>query len=70
MSQGISDVKALGKRELAVLECVAKGYSNKEIGKALGIAPGTVKSHMFHILSKLGAHNRIEALIAYGMQLS
>ncbi len=65
MSQGISDMKALSKRELAVLECVGKGYSNKEIGAELGIATGTVKAHMFAILSKLDARNRVEALIKY-----
>lgn len=49
-------------RELEVLELIAKGMGNKEIGNHLNIAEGTVKNHIRIILSKLGAHDRTQAL--------
>jgi two-component system nitrate/nitrite response regulator NarL len=47
-----------------VLRCVAAGQANKEIADALGISEGTVKSHVNHIMQKLGAHSRTDAAIA------
>jgi two-component system NarL family response regulator len=55
----------LSLRQLEVLKCVAMGMKNQEIGRALGITPGTVKLHVHAILRITGACNRIElALIA------
>jgi len=55
----------LSLRQLDVLKCVAMGLKNQEIGRALGITPGTVKLHVHAILRITGASNRIElALIA------
>jgi len=48
-------------RERAVLDLLARGERNKAIGSLLGIAEETVKSHVKHILSKLGATSRTEA---------
>ena len=48
-------------RELDVLKLIAKGKSNKEIGKVLGIAEVTVKLHVGHILTKLQANDRTQA---------
>jgi len=48
-------------RELEVLELVAKGYSDKQIGPMLGIAENTVKNHVRQILAKLNAQNRTHA---------
>src|SRR6266404_2151970 len=45
----------LSPRESEVLQCIAVGTSNKEIGAKLLIAEGTVKSHMKRLLEKLGA---------------
>jgi len=53
----------LSPRELAILRCVAGGYSNKEIGKALGISDGTVKNHLSEILRKLDARDRTHAVL-------
>ena len=52
----------LTKREQEVLEAMAAGKSNKEIGVALDISEGTVKVHMTHILEKLKVSGRTEAI--------
>jgi len=60
----------LTERELAVLRLVAGGYSNKEIGRALGISDGTVKNHITEILYKLDARDRTHAVLkAIGARL-
>jgi DNA-binding NarL/FixJ family response regulator len=53
----------LSPRELAILRCVAGGYSNKEIGRTLGISDGTVKNHLSDILRKLEARDRTHAVL-------
>jgi two-component system, NarL family, response regulator len=53
----------LTDRELEVLQLVAQGMSNLEIGAALSIAESTVKSNINRILSKLGAKDRTQATI-------
>ena len=52
----------LSQRECAILRLIGRGYSNKQIGKQLGIAFETVKSHAKNIYAKLGAGNRAEAV--------
>jgi DNA-binding NarL/FixJ family response regulator len=49
-------------RELLVLQKIAKGMSNKEIGSELGITEGTVKAHVTNILNKLNASDRTQAV--------
>jgi LuxR family maltose regulon positive regulatory protein len=53
----------LSQRELEVLQLLAAGASNQEIATALVVAPGTIKLHMSHILSKLGVKSRTQAII-------
>lgn len=53
----------LTKRELEVLRLMAGGYSNREIGDALGASEGTVKNHISSILSKMGVRDRIRAVL-------
>jgi len=53
----------LSRRECAILRLIGQGYSNKEIGQALGIAFETVKSHAKNIYGKLDAGNRAEAVV-------
>lgn len=55
----------LTRRELEVLELMAAGASNAEIADRLVISVGTVKSHVKHILRKLRAANRAEAVSRY-----
>jgi len=52
----------LTDRELEVLTQMAQGKSNKEIGVALGRTEATVKVHVLHILQKLDAADRTEAV--------
>jgi DNA-binding NarL/FixJ family response regulator len=53
----------LTEREMEVLKMVAKGASNKDIADQLVIAEGTVKNHLTNILSKLGAQDRLNAVL-------
>lgn len=52
----------LSDRELEVLQLLATGWSNRQIGEALGISEGTVKNHVINIYSKLGVRTRAEAV--------
>ncbi len=53
----------LTRREMEILEQVAKGLSNKLIGKTLNITDGTVKLHVKAILRKLGVDSRVKAAV-------
>lgn len=53
----------LTPREAEVTRLMAAGYSNREIGEALGVTEGTVKNHVSVILGKLGARDRIRAVL-------
>lgn len=52
----------LSAREIEVLQLVARGNSNKAIGKALHISTATVKTHLIHIYGKLGVNDRTSAV--------
>jgi two-component system NarL family response regulator len=54
--------QTLSEREINVLKLLAQGKSNKEIGSALFISEGTVKSHLKRIFGKLGVISRTEAV--------
>jgi DNA-binding NarL/FixJ family response regulator len=53
----------LSRREMEVLRLLAGGASNQEIAAAMVLAPGTVKLHVSHILSKLGVKSRTQAVL-------
>lgn len=53
----------LSPREIEVLNLIAGGKSNKEIGAALFISEGTVKTHVLSIHEKLGVGDRTEAVV-------
>jgi two-component system, NarL family, response regulator len=54
----------LSPREIEVLELIATGCSNKEIGRALGITEATVKWHVNLILNRLDVADRTAAIVA------
>ncbi len=55
-------VEPLTDREREILERIAGGRSNQEIASELIVSIGTVKAHTGNIYSKLGVHNRVQAL--------
>ncbi len=55
-------VEPLSERELEVLQLIAEGLTNREIGQRLFITPGTVKVHTSNIYGKLGVHSRTQAV--------
>jgi len=58
-----SKVAQLSPREQEILRGVARGASNKEIGRDLGIAETTVKIHVQHVLRKLDVSSRVQAAV-------
>jgi DNA-binding NarL/FixJ family response regulator len=60
---GRTDADDLTSRERDVLRRVALGESNREIAAALEIGEETVKTHVRHVLAKLGADNRAQAAV-------
>ncbi len=56
-------LQPLSTREMEILKCIARGQSNKEIAKALGISRQTVKNHMTSILRKLAVNDRTQAAV-------
>lgn len=51
----------LTERERAVLALLVEGLNNTEIAAKLGVSPSTIKSHVSHLLAKLGVTSRTEA---------
>ncbi|MGH2662042.1 MAG: response regulator [Actinomycetota bacterium] len=54
--------ETLTERELEILQLLAFGYTNRDIGARLYISPDTVKTHLEHIYQKLGATDRTAAV--------
>jgi two-component system NarL family response regulator len=52
---------SLSRREREILEMVAKGLTNKEIGRAIQVSHFTVRNHVRHIIAKLEVGDRTEA---------
>ena len=54
--------QSLSPREIEVLELVASGLSNTDVAAALFVTETTVKSHLAHVFTKLGATSRTAAV--------
>ncbi len=55
---------ALTRREIDVLELVARGHTNREVADRLSISEATVKTHLLHIYAKLAVDGRTAAVTA------
>ena len=56
-------IEALTERELGVLRLMASGKSNGEIARSLYLGEATIKTHVGRILAKLGARDRVQAVV-------
>ncbi len=55
-------ISVLTERELEILQIIAKGLSNNEAAKVLGLSKATIRTHLEHIYEKLDVTNRVEAV--------
>lgn len=60
--ESLPNLPRLTPRQIQVLELLGRGYTNSEIGSALHVTEHTVEFHVRHLLQKLDARNRMEAV--------
>jgi DNA-binding NarL/FixJ family response regulator len=61
--RAVPQLDLLTGREREVLEAMARGLNNAEVGRALFISEGTVRTHVNRLLAKLGARDRVQAVV-------
>jgi DNA-binding NarL/FixJ family response regulator len=61
--QGQEKLSGITSRELTVLKLVSRGLSNAEIGETLHLAQSSVKTHVGHVLAKLGLADRVQLVV-------
>ena len=57
-----SGLDLLSKREMEAVHCLARGLTNREIAKEMGLSQHTVKNYLFRVFDKLGVSSRVELL--------
>jgi non-specific serine/threonine protein kinase len=68
LADGAGELALLTRRELEVVHLVAAGATNREVAATLVISYQTVKTHLHHILAKLGFESRVELAAWYVRQ--
>jgi DNA-binding NarL/FixJ family response regulator len=63
VAQSPEPMQPLSRREVGVLRLLALGHSNREIADELSVAPSTIKTHVHHIINKLGVSSRLQAAV-------
>ena len=63
LAAGEEPLDRLTPRERAVLELIGRGFPNKRIARELGLSESTVKTHVGHVLAKLGVTDRTQAAL-------
>ncbi len=56
-------VPPLSRREMQVIQLMAVGLTTKDIADHLGVSPITARNHITHVITKLGAGNRLQAVL-------
>jgi DNA-binding NarL/FixJ family response regulator len=64
-SSHTGDWSALTERQREIVRWAARGMSNKQIARQLGISPETVKTHLHHVFEREGVHGRMALLAAH-----
>ena len=62
-ARGTAELAALTERELEVLRCLGRGETNAEIAAELYLSQATIRTHVSHILAKLGLRDRVQAVV-------
>ncbi len=55
-------ISKLSEREMEILDCLAQGMTRDEIGRRYRLSPHTVRTHINHVLHKLGVHSTLAAV--------
>jgi DNA-binding CsgD family transcriptional regulator len=65
LMQALRDPESITPRQREVIQLIAEGLSNDELGVALGISPRTAKAHCDILRQKLGVNRRRQIPLAY-----